>query len=139
MRTHPEYDEDEDYGRSDCTVFFCLLSFSLLLYFPLFFVLKKFPWEKGYWVARNVTLVWIYSSWAIDYSRLKKNTFCWHLKDVFVMIFFLSAFNFMPSTLQLVCISIISVTLLSWAHDPLSLLKLGTSYLVTQIHSHKMV
>jgi hypothetical protein len=48
LRTHPEYDEDEDYGRSDCTVFFCLLSFSLLLYFPLFFVLKKFPWEKGY-------------------------------------------------------------------------------------------
>ena len=33
LRTHPEYEEDKDYGQSECTVFFIIL---LLLYFLLF-------------------------------------------------------------------------------------------------------
>ena len=45
LRTHPEYEEDKDYGQSECTVFF--LSFLLLLSFPLFICFKGIFVEKG--------------------------------------------------------------------------------------------
>ena len=47
LRTHPEYEEDKDYGQSECTVFiYYPFYFSYIFHF--LFVLIEFSWEKGY-------------------------------------------------------------------------------------------
>ena len=37
LRTHPEYEEDKDYGQSECTVFFILFTSLIFFTFYLFF------------------------------------------------------------------------------------------------------
>ena len=46
LRTHPEYEEDKDYGQSECTVFFSSFYYSYIFHF--LFDLMEFSWEKGY-------------------------------------------------------------------------------------------
>ena len=82
--------------------------------FHFLFVLMEFSWEKGYWVARNVTPV--YSSWAIadkkgiHFTGISMMFLSWNLS--------LLIFNFVPSTLHFVCISILSVTLFKLSTRP---------------------
>ena len=48
LRTHPEYEEDKDYGQSECTVFiYYPFYFSYIFHF-LFVFKMEFSWEKGY-------------------------------------------------------------------------------------------
>lgn len=47
LRTHPEYDEDEDYGRSECTVFFLFFNPFYYSCFPLFICFKGIFMGKG--------------------------------------------------------------------------------------------
>ena len=106
------YDSSKCQIKWDIVSNFCGLFRMSELYFSyifhFLFVLMEFLWEKGYWFARNVTPV--YSIWAI--VRLRKEYILLASQWCFCHgIFSSSVFNFMTSTLQLICISILSVTL----------------------------